>query len=229
MNKLKSLSKLAIAAVAGVSATTMLEVTSAQAFQLPLSDALNCGITEDCSLGDKVITNVGIGGDLNLATYGNAVFELEQNPADPLDYEVVLDFGPNESDTTPAFFTGTGELTYTISVTDPNLGLIATGVDSDVFGILDGGTTSVEKSGTGFTAITSENGSNVGTGISPIQMSIDITDEISTVDPGAINEFSNEFLQGPKPDPEPVPEPGTILGLLAVGGLGLGLKRKKQS
>ena len=27
----------------------------------------------------------------------------------------------------------------------------------------------------------------------------------------------------------PVPEPGTILGLLAVGGLGLGLKRKKQS
>ncbi|MEL4895764.1 PEP-CTERM sorting domain-containing protein [Crocosphaera sp. Alani8] len=31
------------------------------------------------------------------------------------------------------------------------------------------------------------------------------------------------------PDPSPpVPEPGTILGLLAVGGLGLGLKRKKQ-
>jgi hypothetical protein len=27
---------------------------------------------------------------------------------------------------------------------------------------------------------------------------------------------------------EPVPEPGTILGLLAVAGLGLGLKRKKQ-
>ena len=27
---------------------------------------------------------------------------------------------------------------------------------------------------------------------------------------------------------QPTPEPGTILGLLAVGGLGLGLKRKKQ-
>ena len=27
----------------------------------------------------------------------------------------------------------------------------------------------------------------------------------------------------------PIPEPGTILGLLAIGGLGLGLKRKKQS
>lgn len=53
---------------------------------------------------------------------------------------------------------------------------------------------------------------------------LEITDTLSTTGTGVINAIENEFVQRG----EPVPESGTILGLLAVGGLVLGLKRKKQ-
>ena len=57
-------------------------------------------------------------------------------------------------------------------------------------------------------------------------MSLWITDTITVTGQTAfLNDLSNDFFQ--EPDTH-VPEPGTILGLFAVGGLGLGLKGKKQ-
>jgi hypothetical protein len=55
-------------------------------------------------------------------------------------------------------------------------------------------------------------------------------DEIDFLDtaPG-VDFFGYDEMTIGDPQQIIVPEPGTILGLLAVGGLGLGLKRKKQS
>lgn len=64
--------------------------------------------------------------------------------------------------------------------------------------------------------------------------------EILTIDPfeqGFVLQVENfedyEFAIADKvraiPDGDKIPEPGTVLGLLAISGLGLGLKKKKQS
>ena len=56
-----------------------------------------------------------------------------------------------------------------------------------------------------------------------------ITDNIVATGESALESYDNAFNQVVIDPSMDVPEPGTILGLLAVGGLGLGLKGKKQS
>ena len=66
----------------------------------------------------------------------------------------------------------------------------------------------------------------------------EFTFDATTPTPGMAEAFSSTFLFGQAAGTETgtyeaegiigVPEPGSILGLLAVGGLGLGMKRKKQ-
>ncbi len=41
--------------------------------------------------------------------------------------------------------------------------------------------------------------------------------------------FTAQRPDTPPPTPQPVPEPASILGLLAMGGLGIGLKRQRQN
>ena len=53
--------------------------------------------------------------------------------------------------------------------------------------------------------------------------SVYIRDSYEVGEAAVLLEFDNDFIQA-----EGVPEPASILGLLVVGGLGLGLKRKKQ-
>ncbi|NET75731.1 PEP-CTERM sorting domain-containing protein [Okeania sp. SIO1F9] len=53
---------------------------------------------------------------------------------------------------------------------------------------------------------------------------ISVMNTVSIPEGGTFDGFKNTFTQK-----RVTPEPGTILGLLAVGGLGLGLKRKKQA
>lgn len=60
----------------------------------------------------------------------------------------------------------------------------------------------------------------------------ELFDEIDFIDtaPGVDFFGYDEMIVGDSQQViNPVPEPGTVLGLLLVGGLGLGLKRKKQS
>ena len=61
----------------------------------------------------------------------------------------------------------------------------------------------------------------------PLTKALRITDTFIPTNPGSTNEglsvLSNNFREAPH-----VPEPGTILGLLAVGGLGLVSRFKKQ-
>ena len=76
------------------------------------------------------------------------------------------------------------------------------GIDDEIFSI-NGGIDSASILGATFLSITDIYNSN--------------GDELETSD----NAFTQKAVG--------VPEPGTVLGLLAVSGLGLGLKRKKQS
>ena len=238
MNKPNFLPKLAIFAVAGVGATTMFRVSSVQAFQLSLQDAIDtCLVAGDCSLGDKTIYDISVSGALveggdptNVVDqYANSLFEIEQL-VDPLDYEVVLDFATNETaGTGPAFYTGPeANLTYTIETTAPDFFINAVRLDSDV--AIGSGTTTVTKEGNNFNTLTSFQGNAdpefTRAPVTPPQKIITVTDTFSTTGDGAINEFNNEF--GQIEIPPSVPEPGTILGLFAIGGLGLGLKGKKQ-
>ncbi len=50
-----------------------------------------------------------------------------------------------------------------------------------------------------------------------------VEDTVTVADGSVFFSFENSFIQ------KKAPEPGTILGLLAISGLGLGLKKKKQS
>ena len=237
MNKLNFLSKLVIFAVTGFGSTTMLRVTSVQAFQLTLQNAIDtCLVAGDCSLGDKTVYDISVSGALVeggdptdvVPEYENTLFELEQL-ANPLDYEVVFDFANNETaGTGPAFYTGQeANITYTIETTDADLFIDAVRLDSDV--AIGTGTTTVTKTGNNFNDLTSFQGNAdpqfTRASVTPPQKIITVTDTFSTTGDGAINEFNNEFGQ----TSSHIPEPGTILGLLAVGVLGLGLKGKKQS
>ena len=201
-------------------ATVVPQADSVQAFVTTIGDIRNgdCDAIGECTEGDKRIFNFNIDPVFDDAT----IVELLQNQIDPFDYEVVFDFIDTPDG---AFFGGPSSITYDIEVLDPDFSLVATRVDSDVFGILDGGTTTVEKSSDDFDTIISQNGGVDDTDISPSQQVLTVTDTFSTTGPGEINEASNEFLQVP----EAIPEPTTILGLLTVGALGLGIKRKKQS
>lgn len=52
---------------------------------------------------------------------------------------------------------------------------------------------------------------------------LSIKDTVSILPGGSLDDFENDFIQK-----RTVPEPTTMLGLLAFGGLGLAMKRKKQ-
>ena len=223
MNKTNFSSKLAsirMATFGVLIAAAVLEVDSVQAFVTTIGNIRDgdCDVIGVCAEGDKSIFNFEIDDVFDDAT----IVELLQNQIDPLDYEVVFDFIDTPGG---AFLGGPAEITYDIGVLDPDFHIVATRVDSDVFGILDGGTTTVEKSSDDFDTIISQNGGVDDTDISPSQQVLTVTDTFSTTGPGEINEASNEFLQVSTK----VPEPTTILGLLTVGALGLGIKWKKQS
>jgi hypothetical protein len=116
-----------------------------------------------------------------------------------------------------------GSFTYTIEVINSNKSIVGVDLDSDVSS--DYGTvteTFVEVPN----VLVSVNGSaDPLTGFDPIppQTLLTVTNTLSN--PGSPNEalfqLQNSFHQS-------VPEPGTILGLLAVGGLGLVSRFKKQ-
>ena len=119
--------------------------------------------------------------------------------------------------------TQNGSFTYTITFAHPVSGVA---IDSDV--TANYGTVTKTIPGILNPPLVSVNGSEdplVGFHpITPTQLSLTVTDTISNPN-GPVEELStisNNF------EIHKVPEPGTILGLLAVGGLGLVSRFKKQ-
>ena len=115
-----------------------------------------------------------------------------------------------------------GSFTYTIEVTDPNKYITAVALDSDVTATYNNVTKFVQEPNI---TLTSTNGSADPLfgfyPIAPTQL-LTVTDTI-TANPGeGLFSLNNAYKQ------TTVPEPGTILGLLTVGGLGLVSRLKKQ-
>ncbi|MFN5969106.1 MAG: PEP-CTERM sorting domain-containing protein [Microcystis sp.] len=117
-----------------------------------------------------------------------------------------------------------GSFTYTIEVIGSNKSIVGVDLDSDVssnYGTVT--ETFLEEPGL---ELVSTNGSPVPAtgfiGIPPKTL-LTVTNTLVNTDPGneGLFQLQNSFHQS-------VPEPGTILGLLAVGGLGLVSRFKKQ-
>lgn len=128
--------------------------------------------------------------------------------------------------TTGMIFVG-GSWEYEIENLDPNFHFTGVQVDSDV-------TSGYGKVTTLFAepniTLTSEDGwpdPTASGSFAPVPGSLNlltVTNTLTPALPGAgLMSSSNKFQQGTK-----VPEPGTILGLLTVGGLGLVSRFKKQ-
>ena len=118
--------------------------------------------------------------------------------------------------------TQNGSFTYTITFAQPVSGVA---IDSDV--TANYGTVTKTIPGILNPPLVSVNGSEdplVGFQTISPQLSLTVTDTISNPNgPGEeLSTISNNF------EIQKVPEPGTILGLLAVGGLGLVSRFKKQ-
>jgi hypothetical protein len=116
-----------------------------------------------------------------------------------------------------------GTFTYTIEVTKPGWHIIGVDLDSDVssnYGTVTETFLEIPN------VLVSTNGSpDPASGFYPIApiKKLTVTNTLVNADPGTegLFQFQNSFHQT-------VPEPGTILGLLAVGGLGLVSRFKKQ-
>ena len=116
-----------------------------------------------------------------------------------------------------------GTFTYTIEVTKPGWHIIGVDLDSDVssnYGTVTETFLEIPN------VLVSTNGSpDPASGFYPIApiKKLTVTNTLVNADPNneGLFQFQNSFHQT-------VPEPGTILGLLAVGGLGLVSRFKKQ-
>jgi hypothetical protein len=197
----------------GVLAGAVLTATSASAASMMLTWGAWTGGTP-LQVGDKIVTYVS----------GSTV-------ADPLDDVELMEMGDHyyfiyDATTmdSPDANMSSGSFTYTIEVTDPNKSIIGVDLDSDVSSNYGDVTeTFAEIPGL---ELVSVNGLPVPlSGFIPIAPKKLLTVTNTLTDPMSPDEglfqLQNSFHQS-------VPEPGTILGLLAVGGLGLVSRFKKQ-
>ena len=149
--------------------------------------------------------------------------------AEPLD-EVTLMFIGDEYDfiynavtlAAPTPNTNSGSFTYTIEVTNPNKYITGVAIDSDVTATYN----KVEKTFAEIPTLTltsTDGSADPLSGFYPIApiKTLTVTDTLTNNPGEALFTLSNAYKQS-------VPEPGTILGLLAVGGLGMVSRFKKQ-
>ena len=195
----------------GVLAGAVLTATSASAMTKTWQDWTTSG--NFLTAGDKKVTFVSQNG------FG----------AEPLD-EVTLMFMGDEYDfiynavtlAAPTPNTNSGSFTYTIEVTDPNKYITGVAIDSDVTATYN----KVEKTFAEIPTLTltsTDGSADPLSGFYPIApiKTLTVTDTLTNNPGEALFTLSNGYKQS-------VPEPGTILGLLAVGGLGMVSRFKKQ-
>jgi len=173
-------------------------------------------VYDSVALGDKVFSNfsvvadVAVGDGLSFLLNGG-VWTVQYNPAG---------MGRDQ-----------GQLHYQVDITDPTMYFDAVSFDTDISGM--GGTYKATKeiktlAGASLLTLESLNGSEDMDTLEPFMVqSIKVIDTYGVVSDGGMSllqSSTNDFTQhGSK-----VPEPGTILGLLAVGGLGMVSRFKKQ-
>ena len=116
-----------------------------------------------------------------------------------------------------------GSFTYTIEVTNPNQSLVGVDLDSNVSANYGNVTETFAEIPN---VLVSISGSPVpASGFEPITPKNLLTVTNTTYNP---NNTDNGLFQLQNSFHQSVPEPGTVLGLLAVGGLGLVSRFKKQ-
>jgi hypothetical protein len=201
------------AAALGVLAGSVLTATSASAASLSWSDFVGGALLLE---GDKQVT------------FKSTTFNAADIPANT--FVSLIETAPAEYTVAimvvGAMIEASGSFTYQIDILNPKFHFTGVQVDSDVSsGYGDVTTLFAEPSIT----LTSTNGwpdpSSPGS-FNPVPGSLNLLTVTNTLIPnsgGGLMSSSNKFLQGTK-----VPEPGTILGLLTVGGLGLVSRFKKQ-
>jgi hypothetical protein len=198
----------------GVLAGAVLTATSANAAMLSWADwTSGTPLIE----GDKKVTYVSgsIGAE---AVDDVALIEMGD------DYYFVYDAmnGPAMANA------NSGSFTYTIEVTTPGLGIFGLDLDSNVTSNY-GSVTETFGEIPGLELV-STNGSPVPAsgfiGIAPHTL-LTVKNTLAANPNEGLFDFQNSFRQQYNNIPN-VPEPGTILGLLAVGGLGLVSRFKKQ-
>ncbi|MBE8993165.1 PEP-CTERM sorting domain-containing protein [Microcystis aeruginosa] len=147
--------------------------------------------------------------------------------ADPLD-EVALLLTGDEYDfvydaTTlgsPGANMNSGSFTYTIEVTDPNQYITAVALDSDVTATYGTVTKTFAEIPNVLVSVNGSSDPAIGFyPIAPIKK-LTVTDTLAANPGEGLFSLNNAYKQ--------TPEPGTILGLLAVGGLGMVSRFKKQ-
>jgi PEP-CTERM motif len=178
-----------------------------------------CSVTYDSViLDDKifqnfVFTNLNIGLDQVVIDFDGQDWSFEYDPVEDL------------SD-------GTYSIGYDVDITDPNqfFDLIQLDTVTSVFPSVTVTKTITDSNDNDFIGdLESLNGSSESIDISLFNTQhISVLDEIVVLTTGGgsaeLEFLSNDFTQ----DTHDVPEPGTILGLLTVGGLGLVSRFKKQ-
>ncbi len=189
--------------------------------ELPIGDIL---------CGDKSFTNFDLdpsgffpAGDANSEITD---FTIEINPSG--NWEVLMSIAPTLGSQSEDL---TFELSYDVQITDdfPDYFFENAGLDSDVDVINSVDEIVIKEifnsDGDLVRTLTSTDGVPDGPMSIPGDLRfISVLDTVSVPAGGSLDQFENDFSQT-----SGVPEPTTVLGLLAVGGLGLLTKRKKQA
>ena len=233
-NKLtKILSGVATLGIAAAMATP----AQASSFTVPLNGTGN----------GFVNTTIAAGGGLSIgATVYNSVmlgdtlfydFSIEQDVAVGDQVRFVLNRGVWTVQYRPLMSSGvgTGKLHYKVDISDPKLVFKNVAFDTDISGPPGNKNYLATKEvftldGTRLITLTSTNGSqDSGSIFSFNANTIKVIDTYTSLDgfSSLLQSSTNDFTEDVDP-PSSIPEPGTILGLLTVGGLGLVSQFKKQ-
>jgi len=137
-----------------------------------------------------------------------------------IDYDLAGDTYDFNYDFTPDYAGASSFVKYKVEITDPNSVFKTVKLDPMTSGMMEEATKLVEWNG-GSHLLTSTGGSMDMFNFPDHVKSITVTDTLNP-NGGTIKGVLNSFTQ------TKVPEPGTILGLLAVGGLGMVSRFKKQ-
>ena len=201
----------------GVLAGAVLTATSASAAMLTWEQWVGTPTTPGTPLevGDKKVTYVS--GDIGAQALDNvALTQMGDHYYFVYNSETLASQDPNKG---PG-----GSLKYTIAVTKPGWAIVGVDLDSNVssnYGTVTETFLEIPN------VLVSTNGSpDPASGFYPIapKTLLTVTNTLVNTNPGSegLFDFQNSFHQ------TTVPEPGTVLGLLAVGGLGLVSRFKKQ-
>jgi len=173
-------------------------------------------------LGDNSFYNFSINGDVSL---GDELRFILNNGVWTVNFSEETSLGVHN-----------GTLQYEVDISDPKLVFAQVAFETNISGppgnenyLATRGIFKLDN--TPLITLTSTNGSeDFGSILSSNANTIKVIDTYTSLDNGSsLLQFStNNFTQDLDPPPAEIPEPGTILGLLAVGGLGLISRFKKQ-